>query len=186
MEWLNYHHLLYFWVVARRGSVTRAAAELRLGQPTISAQLRTLEESLGEKLFRRVGRHLVLTDVGRDVFRYADEIFSLGRELLESVRGRPTARPMQFMVGIADVMPKLIAHRLLEPARALHAEAVLDLPPGVVGEDDQQDSGVERTRGGGPVRAEVGLTEAAGGTRHGRIRSGRDYDGGRGASMRRL
>lgn len=119
MEWLNYHHLLYFWVVARQGSVTRAAAELRLGQPTISAQLRTLEESLGEKLFHRVGRHLVLTDVGRDVFRYADEIFSIGRELLESVKGSPTARPMRFMVGIADVMPKLIAHRLLEPALAL-------------------------------------------------------------------
>src|SRR5947209_2009025 len=62
MEWLNYHHLLYFWVVAREGSVTRAAAELRLGQPTVSAQIRTLEATLGEKLFIRVGRNLALAD----------------------------------------------------------------------------------------------------------------------------
>ena len=78
MEWLNYHHLLYFWIVAREGSVTRAAAELRLGQPTISVQIRTLEVNLGEKLFTRVGRNLALTDVGRLVFRFADEIFSVG------------------------------------------------------------------------------------------------------------
>src|SRR5436853_3245660 len=71
MEWLNYHHLLYFWVVACHGSVTRAAAELRLAQPTVSTQLRTLEAVLGEKLFARTGRRLVLTDVGRLVFRYA-------------------------------------------------------------------------------------------------------------------
>src|SRR5213596_959958 len=89
MEWLNYHHLLYFWVVACHGSVTRAAAELRLAQSTVSTQLRTLEEVLGEKLFARTGRRLVLTDVGRLVFRYADEIFGLGRELLETVKGRP-------------------------------------------------------------------------------------------------
>ncbi len=119
MEWLNYHHLLYFWVVAREGSVTRAAAELRLGQPTISAQLRALEDSLGEKLFRRVGRNLVLTDVGRDVLRYADEIFSLGRELLDSVKGRPTGRPMRFLVGVCDVVPKIVAYRLLQPALEL-------------------------------------------------------------------
>ena len=118
MEWLNYHHLLYFWVVAREGSVTRAAAELRLGQPTISAQLRSLEESLGQKLFRRAGRNLVLTDAGREVLRYADEIFSLGRELLDTVRGRGK-RAIPFVVGIADVLPKLVAYRLLQPALAL-------------------------------------------------------------------
>ena len=116
MEWLNYHHLLYFWVVACHGSVTRAAAELRLAQPTVSTQLRTLEEVLGEKLFARTGRRLVLTDVGRLVFRYADEIFGLGRELLETVKGRPTGQPMRLTVGIADAVPKLIAYRLLRPA----------------------------------------------------------------------
>jgi len=121
MEWLNYHHLLYFWLVAREGSVTRAAAELRLGQPTVSAQIRTLEESLGEKLFTRVGRNLTLTDIGRVVFRYADEIFSLGRELLDTVKDRPTGRPLRFTVGIADVVPKLVAYRLLQPTSDLGA-----------------------------------------------------------------
>ena len=119
MEWLNYHHLLYFWMVAREGSVTRAATELRLGQPTVSAQIRTLEEALGEKLFARVGRNLALTDVGRVVFRYADDIFSLGRELQNTLKGRPTGRPIRFMVGVADVIPKLITYRLLQPALAL-------------------------------------------------------------------
>ena len=121
MEWLNYHHLLYFWLVAREGSVTRAAAELRLGQPTVSAQIRTLEESLGERLFTRVGRNLTLTDIGRVVFRYADEIFSLGRELLDTVKDRPTGRPLRFTVGIADVVPKLVAYRLLQPTSDLGA-----------------------------------------------------------------
>lgn len=119
MEWLNYHHLLYFWTVARLGSVARATEELYLAQPTISAQIRALEESLGEKLFTRVGRNLVLTEVGRTVFRYADEIFSLGRELSDTLKGRSIGRPVRFVVGIADVLPKLIAHRLLEPALSL-------------------------------------------------------------------
>jgi LysR family transcriptional regulator, transcriptional activator of nhaA len=119
MEWLNYHHLLYFWMVAREGSVTRAATELRLGQPTVSTQIRTLEEALGEKLFTRVGRNLALTDVGRFVFRYADDIFSLGRELQNTLKGRPTGRPLRFMVGVVDVIPKLITYRLLQPALVL-------------------------------------------------------------------
>jgi len=68
MEWLNYHHLLYFWVVAREGSIARACKELNLAQPTISGQLRSLEESLGEKLFERVGRRLALTETGQLVF----------------------------------------------------------------------------------------------------------------------
>ena len=116
MEWLNYHHLLYFWVVAREGSIARATQELRLAQPTISGQIRLLEESLGEKLFNRVGRRLVLTEAGRTVFRYADDIFSLGREMQEALRGRPTGRPQRLTVGIVDALPKLVAFRLLEPA----------------------------------------------------------------------
>ncbi len=115
-DWLNYHHLLYFWTVAREGSVARAAARLSLAQPTVSAQVRALEESLGEPLFTRTGRRLVLTDVGRVVLRYADEIFATGRELLDAVRGRPTGRPIRFAVGVADALPKMIAYRLLEPA----------------------------------------------------------------------
>lgn len=116
MDRLNYHHLLYFWTVVREGGVARAAQRLRLAQPTISGQLRVLESTLGEKLFERSGRRLVLTEVGRLVHRYADEIFSLGQELSDVLRGRPGGRPVRLTVGIADVVPKLIAHRLLAPA----------------------------------------------------------------------
>src|SRR5690606_33250809 len=118
-EWLNYHHLMYFWMVAREGSVTRASSELGLAQPTISTQIRQLEEDLGEKLFVRTGRNLVLTDVGREVYRYADEIFALGRQLLDAVRNRSGDRPLKLSVGVADVLPKLVVYRLLEPARRL-------------------------------------------------------------------
>src|SRR5688572_29583297 len=119
MEWLNYHHLLYFWTVAREGTVARASKQLGLAQPTISGQLRTLENALDEKLFVRSGRHLVLTEMGQTVYRYADEIFSLGRELQETLRGRPASRPVRLMVGIANFVPKLVISRLLEPALAL-------------------------------------------------------------------
>ena len=119
MEWLNYHHLLYFWTVARHGSVSAASDELRLAQPTVSGQLRMLEDALGEKLFHRVGRRMVLTDMGRTVFRYADEIFTLGRELIDVVKGRPTGRPVRLVVGVADAVSKLIAYRLLQPALQL-------------------------------------------------------------------
>lgn len=119
MEWLNYHHLLYFWTVARAGSIVKASEELRLAQPTISGQIRTLEEMLGEKLFTRVGRNLVLTDIGHVVYRYADEIFGLGRELLDTLKGRPSGRPIKLHVGISDAMPKMISYRLLQPALTL-------------------------------------------------------------------
>ncbi len=119
MDWLNYHHLLYFWTVAREGTIARAGEKLHLGQPAISTQLRLLEQSLGQKLFQKSGRNLELTETGRMVYRYADEIFSLGREMLDSVKGRPTGKPVRFVVGIVDVMPKLIAKRLLEPALQL-------------------------------------------------------------------
>lgn len=119
MEWLNYHHLLYFWVVAREGSIVRASEQLRLAQPTISGQLHVLEEALGDKLFQREGRHLVLTEMGRVVFRYADEIFTLGRELMGTVQGRPTDRPLRVIVGVTDVVPKMVTYRLLEPVLQL-------------------------------------------------------------------
>jgi len=116
MEWLNYHHLLYFWVVAREGSIAAATKKLHLTQPTISVQLRQLEESLGEKLLEKAGRGLVLTEAGKVALRYADEIFALGRELRDTLRDRPTGRPLRVTVGIADVMPKLVAYRILRPA----------------------------------------------------------------------
>ena len=116
MEWLNYHHLLYFWHVAKEGSVSRAAAALHVAQPTVSAQLRLLERSLKQKLFARQGRSLVLTPEGEAVYRYAEEIFSLGRELLQTVKGEPAGLSRRFRVGISDALPKLTTYRLLEPA----------------------------------------------------------------------
>lgn len=119
MEWLNYHHLLYFWTVVRAGSVRTASEELRVSPPAISAQLKLLEGQLGQPLLTRSGRRLVLTETGRTVFSYADEIFGLGREMLDVVKNRPIGRPLRFDVGIVDVMPKVIVHWLLAPAMKL-------------------------------------------------------------------
>ncbi len=116
MEWVNYHHLLYFWLVAREGSLARAAAELRLAQSTVSKQIHLFEHVLGHDLFAKSGRRLVLTESGRVVYRYADEIFGLGREMLDTLKDRPVGRPLRVTVGIADVVPKLIAERVLSPA----------------------------------------------------------------------
>jgi len=119
MEWLNYHHLHYFWATVRHGGITKAAAELRLRPPTLSAQIRQLEETLGERLFSREGRRLVLTDTGRTVHGYADEIFSLGRELLDTVKRGTGPSRLRLVVGVADAIPKIVALRLLEPALAI-------------------------------------------------------------------
>ncbi len=116
MDWLNYHHLYYFWLVAREGSIARAADQLQLAHPTISKQIHQLEASLDDKLFQRAGRRLVLTEFGQDVFRYAEEIFSVGRELQDAVRGRSGSRPLRFEVGVTDVVTKLVVYRLLRPA----------------------------------------------------------------------
>lgn len=130
MEWLNYHHLLYFYTVAREGSVTKASEVLRLAQPTLSGQIRKLEESIDEKLFIRTGRKLALTDVGQLVFRYAEEIFTLGREMQDALRGRPTNRPAKLLVGISDAVPKLICHKLLATALELDDPVELVLHEG--------------------------------------------------------
>lgn len=119
MAWLNYHHLLYFWTVVREGSISAASRMLRLAQPTVSGQIKALEESLGVQLFRRQGSRLVPTEAGAHVYRYADEIFSLGRELLESLAGRASVIGRRLVVGVADVVPKLIAQRLIAPALGL-------------------------------------------------------------------
>ncbi|MCC7241194.1 MAG: transcriptional activator NhaR [Acidobacteria bacterium] len=116
---LNYHHLLCVWTVTREGGVVRAAKALKVTQPTVSSHIRSLEDILGEPLFSREGRRLVPTDVGRVVADYADEIFSLGRELVDTVRTRSTGRRLRLAVGIADGMSKLVTHRLLEPAMQL-------------------------------------------------------------------
>jgi len=125
VEALNHHHLYHFWTVVREGGVTRASEKLHLSQPTVSGQLRELEEALGEKLLARSGRTVVLTDIGRTVYRYADEMLGLDRELLEAVKGRPTRRG-KLAVGVAMVVPKLVAYQMLEPALRLPEPIQLD------------------------------------------------------------
>lgn len=116
MEWLNYHHLLYFWTVAREGTIARAAEKLLLAQPTISGQIKALEASLGQPLFERRGRKLALTETGEMVYGYANEIFSVGRELMTAVRQHGADRPLRFHVGVTDSIPKLVVHEMLRPA----------------------------------------------------------------------
>jgi len=119
MEWLNYHHLRYFYVAAKEGGLARAAEKLRVSQPSISEQIRELESALGEKLFQREGRNNKLTDAGQVVFRYAEEIFALGSELMNAVKQRPGARDLRFYVGVADSFPKLVTNEILKPVFAL-------------------------------------------------------------------
>jgi LysR family transcriptional activator of nhaA len=116
---LNFKHLRYFWAVARAGSIARASEQLHLAPHSISGQLREFEDALGVVLFRRVGRGLQLTDTGRRLLKYAEEIFSLGDELLEAARDQSASQSIPFAVGIADSVPKMIAYRLVEPALRL-------------------------------------------------------------------
>ncbi len=119
MATLNYKHLRYFWVVAKSGAIARGSEQLNLTPQAISGQLRELEESLGVKLFRRVGRGLEITDAGRRILSYAEEIFTLGDELLKVARDQSATKSLPFTVGIADSVPKSVAYRLVEPALLL-------------------------------------------------------------------
>lgn len=119
MDWLNYHHLQNFWLVAREGSVQRASEILHVTPASVSVQVKQLERALKVKLFKKQGRGLALTEIGEQVAEYASEIFGTGRELMEMVRGKPVGRPQELRVGIRDVMPKLVAFRLLQPALEL-------------------------------------------------------------------
>lgn len=116
MSSLNYHHLRYFWMVAREGSVRRASERLHVSQPTVSAQVRALEDSLGQPLFRRAGRGLALTETGHAVKRYADEIFTLGDELQASLKHPGAGAPVHVRIGITDSLPKSLSHAFLRPA----------------------------------------------------------------------
>jgi len=116
---MNYKHLHYFWVVAKTGSIARASEKLHITPQTISGQLSLLEENLDKSLFARVGRNLELTETGRLVLNFAEEIFSLGGELEEILGNIPEEKTTSFKVGVADVVPKSIAYRLLAPALEL-------------------------------------------------------------------
>lgn len=135
LERLNFHHLRYFWTVAREGSLRATAERLRVSASSISTQLAQLESALEEKLFLRTGRSLVLTDYGRTVFGYADQIFSLGRDLMQmTASGGQVARRQRLRVGVVDSLPKLGALRLLRPAWRLGGNAVLSCREGLLPE----------------------------------------------------
>jgi LysR family transcriptional activator of nhaA len=119
MDWLNFHHLRYFWTVAKEGGLQQAADKLHVSPPSISAQIRELEEALDVKLFRRTGRRNVLTDAGQIALRHADEIFGLGNDLVSSLKQRPTERALKLHVGVADSLPKLVTYEILKPALEL-------------------------------------------------------------------
>jgi len=119
VEFLNYHHLRYFWVVAKEGGLRKAAEKMNVSQPTISAQIAALEGLVGDKLFRRGGRALALTEAGQHVLVYAEEIFSIGQDLLDSVKQRPTSRPLRLRLGVADALPKLVTYHIIKPIFSL-------------------------------------------------------------------
>ena len=116
MSALNFKHLRYFWMVAKCGSIARASEQLHLTPQSISGQLTTLEDALGVQLFQRAGRNIELTETGRRVLRYAEDIFAIGDELVDMLRDPPAQQALIFKVGIADVVPKLIAYQLVAPA----------------------------------------------------------------------
>ena len=119
MDWLNYHHLRYFWTVAREGSLARAAAKLHISQPSLSEQIHQLESALGEKLFRREGRSNKLTETGQLVFGFAEEIFALGREMMNAVKQDPGGKTLRLHVGVVDSFPKLVTNEILKPVFSL-------------------------------------------------------------------
>lgn len=117
-EWLNYHHLRYFHAIAQTGSLRRASEQLRISQPSICAQVKQLEAALGEPLYRRSGRSIVLTEFGRLIYGYAEEIFALGRELLTTAKRAPGGRKLRLQIGIVDSFPKLYSLQVLRPVFA--------------------------------------------------------------------
>lgn len=116
MQWLNYHHLYYFWVIAKEGGVTPACKKLRLSQPTLSGQLKQFEQALGKALFERRSRKLVLNETGQMVFDYADSIFKTGRELMDALQSRSDKGRVDLHVGVLPTLPKKNIYDILKPA----------------------------------------------------------------------
>lgn len=117
MQWLNYHHLYYFWTIATEGSIAKAAEKLRLGQPTLSTQLKQLEDSVGRPLFERRNRKLILTEAGQTALKYANEIFRLGSEMVEAIQDRlPATSKYHVQIGALDSVPKQLTLFLTQSA----------------------------------------------------------------------
>ncbi len=121
---LNYHHLYYFKTIATEGSISKAATKLLLGQPTLSMQLKQFEESIGHRLFERKNRSLILTEMGRLILNYANEIFKLGDEMLDSVSDRPSFKKFKLQIGALDSVPKVIIRQLMSVAFSIQDCAI--------------------------------------------------------------
>lgn len=153
---LNYHHLYYFYSIARAGSIAKAGAALHLAQPTLSAQLKQFEKAIGRRLFDRKNRRLRLTGDGRLVLNYAESIFETGRELEDALRDRPEAGSAPVQVGILNATPKAFGHALLEcllgdPGAAgvtAHEESLDELASGL--RQHRLDAALTDTAIGGP------------------------------------
>ena len=125
MSSLNYKHLRYFWMVAKTGSIVRASEQLYCSAQSISGQLGELENSLGVQLLKKAGRGLALTEMGRKIFSYADEIFALGGELLDLTQNQQVRKSVPFRIGVTDSVPKSVAYRIIEPV--LHLDEPIRL-----------------------------------------------------------
>lgn len=162
MQRINYHHLYYFWTVVNEGGIARASEKLHLTQPTISAQISQFEQAIGHTLLDRVGRGLTLTETGRDVFDYAQEIFAIGQELTQYLSGRAMGKGYRLNVGIADVLPKLVVMELLKPAMQLNVPVKLycheDKPERLLSELALHAIDVVLTTGPLAVRPPVGIS----------------------------
>ena len=130
MTWLNYHHLYYFWITAKEGSISSASRMLRVGQPTISTSIKNLEESLNQSLFNRKGRGLHLTEAGKVVLDYANQIFSLGNELVEVIADKTFSKRTHVHFGALDSVPKSLVQSLIHSAQKIAPCAITVLEGG--------------------------------------------------------
>jgi len=119
MTWLNYNHLFYFWITANEGSISSASKKLRIGQPTISTQIKTLEECLNQNLFERKSRGLHLTEAGKVVLDYANQIFSLGNELMEVIKDETFSKRARVQIGALDGVPKSLIQSIIHSAQRI-------------------------------------------------------------------
>jgi LysR family transcriptional activator of nhaA len=130
MRFLNYHHLFYFWHIAKLKSLSEAGKFLKLRQPTLSAQLKQLEDSLGIKLINRGGRNFSLTREGHFVFKYAENIFTTGAELLEQIENESHLVPNRLKIGVVDAIPKIITYTFLEPVSLIGGDYIIECVEG--------------------------------------------------------
>ncbi len=130
IKWLNYHHLLYFRIIATEGSIAKASEKLLVGQPALSSQLRQLEENLGQQLFERKNRSLVLTEAGKIALEYANEIFKKGEEFIQVFNEENLSLKSHYRIGVVDSVPKLVACRLVEQAQKFGNDCFISLVEG--------------------------------------------------------